>query len=39
MFKSSEVLFIDGAVGSELERRGVDLSLPLWSSRALIDAP
>jgi homocysteine S-methyltransferase len=39
LFKSSEVLFIDGAVGSELERRGVDLSLPLWSSRALIDAP
>ncbi len=39
MFKRSEILFIDGAVGSELERRGVDLSLPLWSSRALIDAP
>ncbi|MEC9476922.1 MAG: homocysteine S-methyltransferase family protein [Planctomycetota bacterium] len=30
---------IDGATGSELERRGVDLSLPLWSSRALLDAP
>ena len=29
----------DGATGSELERRGIDLSLPLWSSRALIDAP
>jgi homocysteine S-methyltransferase len=30
---------IDGATGSELDRRGVDLSLPLWSSRALLDAP
>ena len=30
---------IDGATGSELERRGVDVSLPLWSTCALIDAP
>jgi S-methylmethionine-dependent homocysteine/selenocysteine methylase len=30
---------IDGASGSELERRGVDTSLPLWSARALLDAP
>jgi len=37
--KISEIQFIDGATGSELERRGVDLSLPLWSTRALIDAP
>ena len=35
----SEIQFIDGATGSELERRGVDLSLPLWSTRALLDAP
>lgn len=30
---------IDGATGSELERRGVDLSLPLWSTQALLEAP
>jgi S-methylmethionine-dependent homocysteine/selenocysteine methylase len=33
------VRVLDGATGTELERRGVDLSLPLWSARALIDAP
>lgn len=32
-------LVLDGATGTELGRRGVDLSLPLWSTRALIDAP
>jgi homocysteine S-methyltransferase len=33
------VMLIDGATGTELDRRGVDVSLPLWSARALIDAP
>jgi S-methylmethionine-dependent homocysteine/selenocysteine methylase len=32
-------LLIDGAMGSELHRRGVDTRLPLWSAAALIDAP
>jgi homocysteine S-methyltransferase len=32
-------LLLDGAVGSELDRRGVDTSLPLWSARAVIQAP
>jgi S-methylmethionine-dependent homocysteine/selenocysteine methylase len=32
-------LLLDGAVGSELDRRGVDVSLPLWSARALLEAP
>jgi len=32
-------LLLDGAMGSELERRGCDTSLPLWSARALMDAP
>ena len=35
----SSILLLDGATGSELERAGVDISLPLWSARALIDAP
>lgn len=34
-----DLLLIDGATGSELERRGVDTSLPLWSARALLEAP
>ena len=31
-------LLLDGATGSELERRGADTTLPLWSARALIEA-
>jgi homocysteine S-methyltransferase len=30
---------LDGGLASELERRGVDLADPLWSARALLDAP
>jgi len=30
---------LDGATGTELERRGVACDLPLWSARALIEAP
>jgi S-methylmethionine-dependent homocysteine/selenocysteine methylase len=33
------VLILDGATGTELDRRGVDVSLPLWSARALVEAP
>ena len=32
-------LVLDGATGTELERRGVRSGLPLWSSHALIEAP
>ncbi|MEE3254164.1 MAG: homocysteine S-methyltransferase family protein, partial [Chloroflexota bacterium] len=35
----SEILLLDGATGTELERRGVDISLPLWSAHAILDAP
>ena len=31
-------LVLDGATGTELERRGVRSSLPLWSSHALLEA-
>lgn len=31
-------LLLDGAIGTELNRRGVDTSLPLWSTRALLEA-
>ena len=30
-------LLLDGATGTELARRGVDTTLPLWSARALFD--
>ncbi len=33
------LMLIDGATGTELDSRGVDLALPLWSARALLDAP
>ena len=32
-------LILDGAMGTELERRGLRASLPLWSAHALVDAP
>ena len=36
---AGDLLTLDGATGTELTRRGVDTTLPLWSARALIDAP
>lgn len=30
---------LDGAMGTELRRRGADISLPLWSARALLTSP
>jgi homocysteine S-methyltransferase len=36
---SGDVILLDGATGTELGRRGVDISPPLWSARALLDAP
>lgn len=32
-------LVLDGAVGTELERRGVDTAAPLWSASALLTSP
>jgi S-methylmethionine-dependent homocysteine/selenocysteine methylase len=32
-------LILDGAMGTELQRRGVDTGLPLWSAHALIHRP
>lgn len=34
-----EVVILDGALATELERRGADLRDALWSARLLIDAP
>lgn len=30
---------LDGAMGTELERRGADLNDPLWSAKMLLDSP
>lgn len=32
-------LLLDGPTGTELQRHGFDTGLPLWSARALLDAP
>ncbi len=32
-------LILSGAMGTELERRGVNIGLPLWSANGLIDHP
>lgn len=33
------IMVLDGALATELERRGCDLHDPLWSAKVLIDAP
>lgn len=33
------VIVLDGALATELERRGVDLRDPLWSAKCLIESP
>jgi S-methylmethionine-dependent homocysteine/selenocysteine methylase len=35
----TRALVLDGAMGTELERRGAPASLPLWSAHALIRSP
>ena len=38
-FPADKVTILDGGLATELERRGNDLSDPLWSARLLIEAP
>ncbi len=33
------IVLLDGALATELERRGCDLNDPLWSARVLLEAP
>ncbi|WP_166829324.1 homocysteine S-methyltransferase family protein [Thalassoroseus pseudoceratinae] len=35
----AQPLLLDGATGTELDRRGLDLSAPLWSARSLLSHP
>lgn len=37
--KRKAFLILDGAMGTELERRGYKTQLPIWSAQALLDAP
>jgi homocysteine S-methyltransferase len=39
MLKRKSPLILDGAMGTELQRRGVDTDIPLWSANALIGSP
>ncbi len=39
LLEQQRPLLLDGAMGTELQRRGVDVGLPLWSAQALRSAP
>jgi homocysteine S-methyltransferase len=39
MLATKSPLILSGAMGTELERRGVDIGLPLWSANALLSRP
>jgi homocysteine S-methyltransferase len=39
LFSADRVVIIDGGLATELERRGNDLSDPLWSARLLVETP
>ncbi len=39
LFSNRAITLLDGAMGTELARRGVDVALPLWSAGALEAAP
>jgi S-methylmethionine-dependent homocysteine/selenocysteine methylase len=39
LLQRSQALLLDGATGTELERRGVPTGLPLWSAPALLEHP
>ena len=39
LFTGDRVTVLDGGLATELERRGHDLSDPLWSARLLVESP
>lgn len=39
LLAAQDVVILDGALATELERRGADLGDPLWSARLLIENP
>lgn len=38
-FEPNKTYILDGALGTELQRRGIPTTLPLWSAQALYDHP
>ncbi len=38
-FNTNSIFLLDGATGSELDRAGVDVGMPLWSAHAILEAP
>jgi homocysteine S-methyltransferase len=36
---AQRVLIVDGALATELERRGADLHDPLWSAKCVLERP
>lgn len=38
-FELNTTYILDGAMGTELQRRGYETTLPLWSAKALFDVP
>ncbi len=39
LLKRKRILVLDGALATELERKGCDLDHPLWSARLLLEDP
>ena len=39
MQRDAQIVLLDGPVGTELTRLGIDTSLPKWSASAVFDAP
>jgi homocysteine S-methyltransferase len=39
ILESQKAIILDGALATELERRGCDLNDPLWSARVLLETP
>lgn len=39
ILKQVPAMVLDGAMGTELERRGANLNDPLWSAKMLVDSP
>ena len=39
LLEKQEIIILDGALGTELERRGYDVSGRLWSPKYLLENP
>jgi len=39
LIQPNELFLLDGATGSELDRAGVEIGMPLWSANAILNAP